>query len=148
MKLDVGEKVLLDNNDVTRSIREARVTKAVSIVAAHNEVRAELVARQRNWVASKDGAVVEGRDIGTVVLPEADLKIFLTADPEERVARRVKQDAIAPSELSAAAESISRRDKLDSTRAVSPLVAAPGAIVVDSTGRSVEEVLEEVCSHL
>ena len=118
----------------------ALVTVAVSIVAAHPEVRAELVRRQRAWVAANGGGVVEGRDIGSVVLPEADVKIFLTADSAERASRRVAEEGPAgPAALAMTAESIRRRDELDSTRATSPLVAPPDAIVarLDGTQRRV-----------
>jgi cytidylate kinase len=124
------------------------VTNAVSVVSAHPPVRAELVRRQRAWVAANGGGVVEGRDIASVVLPEADLKIFLTADEKERALRRASEEGSASSEFSRTIESIRRRDELDSTRATSPLSASPGAIVVDSTGRSVQEVVEEVLSYL
>ena len=147
MTLSVGERVVLDGRDVTEEIREAPVTRAVSAVAAHQKVRSELVRRQRDWVVSNGGGVVEGRDIGSVVLPEADLKIFLTADSAERAWRRASEEGV-PHELALTEEAIRRRDELDSSREVSPLVAAPGAVVVDSTGRSVESVVEEVLSYL
>jgi cytidylate kinase len=148
MELTVGDRVELNGRDVTDQIRGAAVTEAVSVVSAQPEVRAELVARQRAWVASKGGGVVEGRDIGSVVLPDADLKIFLTADCVERAQRRAAQDQSGPEGVAMTVEAIRRRDDLDSTRAASPLVAAPGAFVIDSTGRSVESVVEEVLSHL
>ncbi|MFZ2057384.1 MAG: (d)CMP kinase [Acidimicrobiales bacterium] len=148
MNLSVGERVVLDGEDVTEKIRAPSVTDAVSIVAAHPEVRAELVCRQRAWVAANGGGVVEGRDIGSVVLPEADLKVFLTADSAERAWRRATEEQTGPDALAVTTESIRRRDELDSTRAASPLVAPQDAIMVDSTGRSVESVVEEVLSHL
>jgi cytidylate kinase len=148
MDLSVGERVVLDGRDVTEEIREPEVTQAVSIVAAHPQVRAELVARQRAWVNIRGGGVVEGRDIASVVLPEADLKIFLTADSDERAWRRAAEQGVDPAEVEVTAEAIRRRDELDSNRVVSPLLAAPSAIVVDSTGRSVESVVEEVISYL
>jgi prephenate dehydrogenase len=148
MDLSVGERIVLEDKDVTEEIREPAVTDAVSVVAAHPEVRAELVRRQRAWVAANGGGVVEGRDIGSVVLPDADLKVFLTADSAERAWRRAAEEGADPSQVATTAESIRRRDELDSTRVASPLRAAPGAILVDSTGRSVEEVVEEVLSHL
>jgi prephenate dehydrogenase len=148
MLLSVGERVVLDGKEVTEEIREPPVTEAVSVVAAHPQVRAELVRRQRDWVAANGGGVVEGRDIGTVVLPDADLKIFLTAESTERAWRRATEEGAAPDALAVTEESIRRRDELDTNRAASPLVAAPGAIVVDSTGRNVESVVEEVLSHL
>ncbi|MGA3214079.1 MAG: (d)CMP kinase [Acidimicrobiales bacterium] len=147
MDLSIGERVVLDDKDVTEEIREPSVEEAVSVVAAHPQVRAELVRRQRDWVAATGGGVVEGRDIGSVVLPEADLKIFLTADSAERAWRRASEEG-ATDALAATHEALRRRDALDSNRAVSPLLAALGAVVVDSTGRSVESVVEEVLSHL
>ena len=148
LELRVGERVLLDGRDVTEEIRDPAVTATVSIVAAHPQVREELVARQRAWVAANGGGVVEGRDIGSVVLPEADLKVFLTADTAERAWRRAKEEGADAAGIAATAEAMRRRDWLDSNRDVSPLLAAKGAIVVDSTGRSVESVVEEVLSHL
>jgi len=148
MDLNVGERVVLDGRDVTDLIREPAVTRAVSVVSAHAELRAELVRRQRAWAATNGGGVVEGRDIGSVVLPDADLKIFLTADSAERAWRRAAEQGVGPDDLAATAESMRRRDELDSSRAVSPLVVAPDAVVVDSTGRSVDSVVEEVLSRL
>jgi prephenate dehydrogenase len=148
MDLSVGERVVLNGEDVTEQIRAPGVTEAVSIVAAHAMVRTELVRRQRAWVLAKGGGVVEGRDIGSVVLPDADLKVFLTADSSERAWRRAAEDQAGPDAVASTAESIRRRDELDSTRATSPLVAPMGAIVVDSTGRSVESVVEEVLGEL
>jgi prephenate dehydrogenase len=148
MDLSLGERVVLEGNAVTEEIRAPLVTNAVSLVSAHAEVRSELVRRQRAWVAANGGGVVEGRDIGSVVLPEADLKVFLTADSAERAWRRASEQGVGEEHFGVTAESIRRRDELDSTRAASPLLAAPGAIVVDSTGRSVESIVEEVLSHL
>jgi prephenate dehydrogenase len=148
MDLSVGERVVLNGEDVTEEIRGPSVDAAVSTVAAHPLVRSELVGRQRAWVAANGGGVVEGRDIGSVVLPEADLKVFLTADSAERAWRRAAEDPGARASLATTAESIRRRDELDSTRAASPLVAPPDAMVLDSTGRSVESVVEEVLSWL
>ncbi len=130
--------VSIDGVVVTGAIRDAPVNAAVSTVAANPAVRATLVERQRAWAAAHGGGVVEGRDIGTVVFPNADVKVFLTATPEERVRRR--QDE--------AADGIARRDELDTTRAASPLARADDAKLVDTTGRSVEDVIEEVLSWL
>jgi len=148
MELSVGERALLNGEDVTEQIRAPLVTGAVSIVAAHPQVRAELVGRQRAWVAANGGGVVEGRDIGSVVLPDADVKIFLTADSAERAWRRATESETGPDTVAITAESIRRRDELDSTRAASPLVTPEGAFVLDSTGRSIESVVEEVISQL
>lgn len=137
MALEVGGRVILNGEDVTEAIRTSEVDRAVSVVAALPAVRRELVRRQRAWAETQGGGVVEGRDIGSVVFPDADLKVYLTADPAVRARRReVAHDALA------------RRDDLDSSRVMSPLQVAPGAIVVDSTDLSVDDVVEEVISHL
>jgi 3-phosphoshikimate 1-carboxyvinyltransferase len=130
--------VVIDGAVVTGAIRTPEVNRAVSAVAANPSVRAELVERQRAWAASHGGGVVEGRDIGTVVFPGADLKVFLTAAPEERARRRHDE----------AAEGVARRDELDSTRATSPLTRAGDARLVDTTGRGVDDVIEEIISWL
>jgi cytidylate kinase len=137
MALEVADRVILNGEDVTDAIRTSEVDRAVSEVAALPAVRLELVRRQRAWADAHGGGVVEGRDIGSVVFPDADLKVYLTADAEVRARRReVAHDALA------------RRDGLDSSRVMSPLQVAPGAIVVDSTDMSVDEVVEEVISRL
>src|SRR5207237_3872137 len=108
-----------DGVDATGAIRGPDVTAAVSTVAAHPAVRAEMVRRQRQWAAEHGGGVAEGRDIGTVVFPDADVKVFLTASEEERAHRRQRDDR-AP-DVSAVAADLARRDALDSSRATSPL---------------------------
>ena len=135
LNLEMGERVLLDGTDVTDDLRSAEVTRAASAVAGAPEVRAELVRRQRSWVEGRAGAVIEGRDIGSVVFPDADLKVYLTASEDERARRRSTDES---------ASDLSRRDRSDSTRTASPLRVAPGAMVVDTTGRDVEEVVEEI----
>ena len=130
--------VVIDGVVVTGAIRTAEVNRAVSAVAANPAVRAVRVERQRAWAAAHGGGVVEGRDIGTVVFPSADLKVYLTAEPEERARRRHDE----------AADGVARRDQLDATRAASPLVRAEDARLVDTTGRSVEDVIGEVLSWL
>lgn len=132
--IDVADRVTLDGEDVTDQIRSPDVGRAVSGVAADPGVRAELVRLQREWATAHGGGVVEGRDIGSVVFPDAALKVFLTATPEERARRRDDESA----------DDVRRRDLIDSTRAVSPLVVAEGAVVVDSTGRGVDEVVDEI----
>ena len=129
---------MVDGEDVTDEIRSPEVGRMVSTVAAVPEVRARLVALQREWVAAHGGAVVEGRDIGSVVFPDAELKVFLTATPEERASAGADEDA----------DDVRRRDRIDSTRAVSPLVVPDGAVVIDSTGRSVDEVVDEIVGLL
>jgi CMP/dCMP kinase len=145
-----GGRVKVDGRDVTRAIRTARVDRTVSAVAANPDVRTELVARQRAWVEDHGGGVVEGRDIGTVVLPEADLKVYLTASPKVR-ARRRAAERMQDSSVDEVEAEIVRRDRLDSTREDSPLLApgqAPDAIVVDSTDKSALSILEEVLGCL
>ncbi len=132
--IDVGERVTIDGEDVTDEIRRPDVGRAVSVVAADPDVRAELVRRQREWAVEHGGGVVEGRDIGSVVFPDADLKVFLTATPEERARRRDDESA----------DDVRRRDLVDSTRSASPLVVADGAVVIDSTGRGIDEVVDEI----
>ena len=140
--LAVGEKVLVDGVDATIEIRSPEVTRAVSTVAANPAVRQELVARQREWVKAHDGAVVEGRDIGTVVFPSADLKVYLTADDQERASRRSKE--MLDLQYDQVAADIARRDHIDSTRPASPLSVADDAIRIDTTGRNIDIVVEEV----
>jgi cytidylate kinase len=137
-RLEVGERVVADGTDVTEAIRSPEVSASVSLVAAHPEVRAVLVECQRRWVAERDGAVVEGRDIGSVVLPDADVKVYLDATPEERARRRVDEHAAG----------VARRDELDRGRAASPLAVAAGARVIDTTGRAVGDIVEEIVGWL
>jgi cytidylate kinase len=149
--VEVGERVLVDGEDATTGIRSAEVDAAVSAVAANPAVRAELVARQRAWVAQRGRGVVEGRDIGTVVLPDADLKIYLTAATETRARRPARQRADGRT-VAAIHDDLVRRDRLDSTRLASPLPSpedvAADARVIDSTGKSSRVVLEEVLACL
>jgi cytidylate kinase len=150
LDIDQTEGVRVDGRDVTREIRTEPVDAAVSVVAANPAVRTELVRRQREWVERHGGGVLEGRDIGTVVLPGAELKVYLTAAPDERARRRAAErgGVHTVSQVEAALE---RRDKLDSTRSTSPLPApgqAEDAIVVDSTNKSAMSILEEVLGCL
>ena len=138
--IEVNDHVLVDGTDATEAIRGPAVSLAVSAVAQNPEVRAELVRRQRKWVTARQGAVVEGRDIGSVVLPDADLKVYLTASDEERARRRAGEAGQPPAAEVAA--DLARRDRVDAGRAASPLVVADGAAVVDTTGRSVDEIVE------
>lgn len=139
---DGRSRVYLDGVDVSGPIRTDRVTDAVSAVSAVPAVRTKLVALQRMHAESAF-VVVEGRDIGTVVFPDADVKIFLTASPQARAQRRHQQNLGAgrDSDFEAVLASVNRRDHLDSTRAVSPLRAAPDAVVVDTSDLSIDEVL-------
>jgi cytidylate kinase len=142
ISLEVGERgVLVDGVDATTEIRSHEVTAAVSAVAANSSVRAELVERQRRWANQRGGGVLEGRDIGSVVFPDAELKLYLTASPRVRAERRVAEAGGDVDEIEAA---IVRRDRHDSSRADSPLVEADGSIVVDTTGLSIEQVLEQI----
>jgi 3-phosphoshikimate 1-carboxyvinyltransferase len=134
----VGERVLIDGRDVTGVIRTPEVGRAVSVVAANADVRRHLVERQRAWAAAHGGGVVEGRDIGSVVFPGADVKVYLTASAEERARRRHDE----------APEGVARRDRIDSTRDASPLREAPDAHRLDTTGHTVQDVVEEVLSWL
>jgi CMP/dCMP kinase len=151
LTIEVGDRVTVDGTDVTKEIRTAAVDHAVSAVAANPQVRATLVTRQRQWVAGHGAGVVEGRDIGTVVLPDADLKIYLTARTHERAQRRAEErgDGRSVAEIETDLE---RRDRLDSTRQASPLVSAEDvaddAVVIDSTGKSAHDVLREVLACL
>jgi cytidylate kinase len=146
IRLEVGDLVLLDGRDVTSAIRSPEVTATVSQVSAHPAVRRELVERQRAWVASRSGGVVEGRDIGTVVFPDATVKVFLTASDEERARRRQRDEHAADRAVvvDEVREDLARRDRKDSDRKVSPLRAAVDALTIDTTGRSVEDVVGEI----
>ncbi|MFD1248343.1 (d)CMP kinase [Nocardioides ginsengisoli] len=133
--------ITVDGDDVSVQIRSDEVNAAVSPVSAVPAVRARLVALQRTLIGD-GGIVVEGRDIGSVVWPDAQLKVYLTADPSARAARRALENGGA--DLSATQESLLARDKIDSGRAVAPLTMADGAIHVDSTELSLEEVVDLV----
>jgi cytidylate kinase len=141
---------MLDGRDVSHEIRGPVVTAAVSTVSAHPEVRQILVARQRAWVAHHGGGIVEGRDIGTVVFPDATVKVFLVASDEER-ARRRQRDEVAAARTVAVEDvkaALDRRDALDSGRAVSPLRAADDAIVIDTTNLDVDTVVADVVGRV
>ena len=138
-----GGTTLLDGRDVSAAIRGPDVTATVSTVSAHPSVRAVLVAHQRGWVAARPGGVVEGRDIGTVVIPDAAVKVFLTASAVER-ARRRRDEAQPSAEVGEVEAELGRRDELDRTRAASPLQPAPDALRIDTTGRPVDEVVRRI----
>jgi CMP/dCMP kinase len=137
------DRAYLGAEDVSSEIRGDAVTKAVSAVSAVPAVRARLVGLQRELAGGPGSVVVEGRDIGTVVLPDADVKIFLTASAEERARRRNEQNVAAGlgNDYEAVLADVKRRDHLDSTRAVSPLRAADDALVVDTSDMSESEVI-------
>ena len=144
-----GERVLVDGVDATVEIRGPSVDRAVSVVAANAEVRAEMVARQRDWARRRGGGVVEGRDIGTVVFPEADLKVYLVADPEVRALRRARQsgaldDAAGAGAVESVAAELVRRDTIDSTRLAGPLSVASDAVVIDTTDKTFDETIEQI----
>ena len=147
IEIDVSASgVFVDGVDASLEIRSPAVNRAVSVVAAIKEVRAELVSRQREWAKRRDGGVLEGRDIGTVVFPDAELKIYLTADPEERARRRAKE--VTDLDYDAVAADIARRDAYDTTRASDPLTEADDAINVDTTGLTIEQVVDRVVDLL
>lgn len=141
-----GPNVTVDGVDASVEIRGPEVTRAVSGVAANADVRREMVSRQREWIRTRGGGVVEGRDIGTEVWPDADLKVYLTADLEVRASRR-QQEIGATSQHDVAAD-LARRDAKDSTREASPLAQADDAVVVDTTGLSVEEIVASLLERL
>jgi len=145
-RIDVtSTQVTIDGVDVTRAIRTPEIDRAAAAVARLARVRAVLVDCQRQIGA--DGAIVmEGRDIGTVVFPRADVKVYLDAAPEERARRRANDPAHSgvPAAISEVASLLTERDELDRTRTASPLYAANDAVVVDTTGKSVQQVVEEV----
>ena len=141
--------VLLDGRDVTEQIRTESVTEMSSIVSTIPGVRRAMVERQR--AMGKRGAVLNGRDIGTVVFPDADIKFFLTAAPEERAERRYKEDQITAVSNASFAETLAdmiERDRRDSTRVDSPLKVADDAVVIDSTGKNIDEVFAEMMTYV
>ena len=140
--------MFIDGVDVTNEIRTAEIDKAVSPVSSTASVRQALVAQQQR-IGSSGNYVVEGRDIGTVVFPSAEVKVFLTASPEERARRRVKQNeerGIGLTDYNDVFVDIMRRDQVDSSRDTSPLQAASDARLLDSTDISIEEVIQTMCS--
>ena len=128
--------------DVTKEIRGSEVTRVVSVVAAMPTVRQEMVERQRLWVEERNGGVVEGRDIGSVVFPKAKVKVYLTASEEVRAERRIEQEETI--DASKVADSIRKRDEADRGRSTSPLVRSEGAIEIDTSLMGVEETIEEI----
>ena len=133
--------VFVDGVDLTAAIRSPEITAAVSAVAANSGVRAEMRARQKAWAVERGGGVIEGRDIGSVVFPDAQLKLYLTASPRTRAERRVAETGGDVDEIERA---IAARDHHDSNRADSPLTTADGSVVVDTTGLGIEEVLAQL----
>ncbi|MEH6382478.1 MAG: (d)CMP kinase, partial [Dietzia cercidiphylli] len=144
---DAGsERILLAGEDVSDEIRTARVTAGVSAVSAVPEVRANLVGLQRRLASGGGTVVLEGRDIGTVVLPDAEVKVYLTASPEIRARRRTEQDRAAgrDADYDEVLAAVIERDRKDSTRAVSPLRPAEDAIVIDTSDLTLDEVLDRL----
>ena len=143
-ELDDG-LVVIDGHDVARAIRTPEIDRVATTVARHAAVRRVLVSRQRSY-GDGGGIVMEGRDIGTVVFPNADVKIYLDASPEERARRRAADPAhtLKGTQLSEVATALAERDRSDSTRAASPLAVAADAAVIDTTGLPVEKVVAEV----
>jgi len=137
---------ILDGADISAEIRGPEVTATVSAVSAHPPVRAELVARQRAWVAAHDGGVVEGRDIGSVVFPDAPVKVYLTASDEERAQRRQRDEAAAARAVSVEAlqASMAARDTADTNRAASPLTTVADATIIDTTGRTPDDIVAQI----
>jgi cytidylate kinase len=147
LELDVSDAgVTVDGVDATIEIRGPEVTRAVSLVAANPAVRTELRSRQREWAVGRSGAVVEGRDIGTVVFPDADLKVFLTARADVRAERRSQE--VSDLDYETVAADLARRDTLDEDREDSPLAQADDALVLDTSGMSIEEVVESLVAAL
>jgi cytidylate kinase len=157
LKIEIGERVVVDGTDATIEIRGPEVTRAVSTVAANPDVREELRHRQREWATAHGGGVIEGRDIGSVVFPEAPLKVFLTAADDERARRRYKEvtdlhyDGSSPGlavepalSVEAVAADLARRDQADSTRSVAPLAIADGAVVIDTTGHGIDDIVNDL----
>lgn len=140
--IEVGlDTVTINGHDVTTDIRTGETSKLVSIVATLSGVRSQLRQRQQSWVDERGGGVVEGRDIATVVFPEALLKVYLTASPLVRAQRRVTQFG---GEVEVIEKEIAARDQVDSTRADSPLSAASDSVVVDTSDRTIDDVVSEI----
>jgi cytidylate kinase len=147
LRLDVTlDQVTVDGVDATVEIRGPEVTRAVSIVAANLGVREELRRRQREWAAAHGGGVIEGRDIGTVVFPDAELKVYLTAAPDARAQRRAKE--VTELDYETVAAELARRDAIDQGRDHSPLAAADDAVLVDTTDRTIDEVVDDLMTRL
>lgn len=139
-------RVTIDDVDATIEIRGPEVTRAVSLVAANPAVRAEMVRRQRQWAIERGGGVIEGRDIGTVVFPDAELKVYLTARSEIRAERRSKE--VADLSYERVAADLARRDALDEGREQSPLAEAADALVVDTSDLPIDEVVEGLAAEV
>ncbi len=147
MELSLSDdRIVVNGIDATLQIRGPEVTRAVSAVAANPMVRREMVSRQREWIERRGGGVLEGRDIGTVVFPDAELKVYLTADENVRAQRRAKE--VTDLDYQTVAADLSRRDTVDSTRDVAPLIEADDAIIIDTSTLTVEEVVARIVELL
>jgi len=147
IELDMSDgRVVVNGVDATLPIRSPDVTRAVSAVAANPLVRRELVSRQREWVERRGGGVLEGRDIGTAVFPNAQLKVYLTADVQVRAQRRARE--LTELDLQAVAAELTRRDTVDSNREADPLVEAHDAVIVDTTALAIDEVVNHIVALL
>lgn len=139
-------KVLIDNKDITQEIREPKISKNVSQVASHKSVRDIMTVKQRNLAENKSGVIMDGRDIGTVVFPNADIKIFLTASVEERANRRFKEqmEKGITTDINELINEISSRDQYDMNRPIAPLKPAETSIIIDTTNMNYNEVLDKL----
>lgn len=147
IEIEVGHSVVVvDRVDATIEIRGPEVTRAVSVVAANAAVRRELVARQRAWATQRGGGVIEGRDIGTVVFPDAELKVYLTARLDVRASRRHKE--VSDLDYEQVAADMARRDTLDTMREIDPLEEAQGATIIDTSDRGVDDIVDEIMGLL
>jgi cytidylate kinase len=145
----VASGVVLDGVSVAQAVRTDRVTSNVSAISAHPKVRSEIVEIQRDWVARHGGdAVVEGRDIGTVVFPDTPHKIYLTARPEVRAARRAGDEEAGGATIAEIAVALRARDSADSSRAVSPLRPADDAAIIDTSDIGIEEVVNTIVDSI
>jgi cytidylate kinase len=146
LRLDDDGTVRVDGADATIEIRGPEVTRAVSVVAANPGVREEMRSRQREWARKHEGGVMEGRDIGTVVFPDAALKVYLDASPEVRANRRSKE--VTDLSYETVAADIARRDALDQGRSDSPLQTADDAVIIDTSNLSIDQIVQAVMDEL
>jgi cytidylate kinase len=146
LSIEVGDTVAVDGVDATIEIRGPEVTRAVSAVAANPVVRREMRRRQREWAEARGGGVIEGRDIGSVVFPDALVKVYLTADDEERARRRSQE--VLDLDYDTVAADIARRDHVDATRSDSPLTVPEGATLIDTSGLSIDQVVDAVLTRV
>jgi cytidylate kinase len=146
LRMDPDGSVRVDGTDATIEIRGPEVTRAVSIVAAIGGVREEMRSRQREWATKRGGGVMEGRDIGTVVFPDAALKVYLDASPDIRAERRSKE--VTDLDYETVAADIAKRDALDQGRTDSPLRTADDAVTIDTSDLSVDDIVARVMAHL